>query len=86
MGLPVSAQACLLLVPIANLWPLLAMSIAGWFVREGAFVVGFGLVGIASTDAIALSVLSGLLSMLVGISGGIVWLARRQTRGAPASP
>ena len=44
--------------------------------REGAFVAGFGLVGVAAADAIALPVLFGLLTMLVGIAGGLVWLAR----------
>ncbi len=83
---PVSPAACLVLVPIANLSALLPISIAGWGVREGAFVVGFGLIGIPSTDAIALSVLSGLLSMLVGLSGGVVWLVRHQTRETKLTP
>jgi glycosyltransferase 2 family protein len=77
--LPVTPADCLVIVPVANLSALLPISISGWGVREGAFVAGFGLVGIAPADAIALSVLSGLLAMLVGVTGGVVWLARRRT-------
>lgn len=76
--LAVTPAACLVIVPVANLSALLPISISGWGVREGAFVAGFGLVGVAAADAIAVSVLFGLLMMLVGIAGGLVWLARRR--------
>jgi glycosyltransferase 2 family protein len=76
--IPVTPVACLVIVPVANLSALLPISISGWGVREGAFVAGFGLVGVAAADAIALSVLSALLAMLVGLAGGLVWLARRR--------
>jgi uncharacterized membrane protein YbhN (UPF0104 family) len=76
--IPVAPAACLVIVPVANLSALLPISISGWGVREGAFAAGFGLVGVAAADAIALSLLSGLLATLVGIAGGLVWLARRR--------
>ncbi|MGH7124214.1 MAG: lysylphosphatidylglycerol synthase transmembrane domain-containing protein [Stellaceae bacterium] len=78
IGVPVGPADCLVIVPLANLSAVLPISIAGWGVREGAFVAGFGFVGVAAADAIALSVLFGLLNMLVGVSGGVVWLARRR--------
>lgn len=78
IGIPVAPAACLVIVPLANLSALLPISIAGWGVREGAFVAGFGFVGVAAADAIAVSVLFGLLTMLVGMSGGLVWLLRRR--------
>jgi hypothetical protein len=71
------------IVPIANLSALLPISISGWGVRESAFVLGFGMVGVAAADALALSILFGLLNMLVGVSGGLVWLARRSPRARP---
>ncbi|HKF73180.1 MAG TPA: lysylphosphatidylglycerol synthase transmembrane domain-containing protein [Stellaceae bacterium] len=76
LRIPVDLTACLVIVPIANLATVLPISISGWGVREGAFVAGFSLVGVAASDAIALSVLFGLLTMLVGVAGGLVWLAR----------
>lgn len=86
LHIPVEPTACLVIVPIANLSSLLPISISGWGVREGAFVAGFALVGVASADAITVSVLFGLLTMLVGIAGGLVWLARRRPGQAqPAS-
>lgn len=69
--------AYLIVVPLANLSTLVPISIAGWGVREVAFVVGFGLVDIAAADAVALSVLFGFLNMVVGLIGGVVWLLRR---------
>jgi glycosyltransferase 2 family protein len=86
IGIAVEATACLVIVPIANLSALLPISISGWGVRESAFVLGFGMVGVAAADALALSVLFGLLNMLVGVSGGLVWLARRQPRPTRARP
>jgi hypothetical protein len=86
IGIPVQPAACLVIVPLANLSAVLPISISGWGVREGAFAAGFGLVGVAAADAIALSVLFGLLNMLVGISGGLVWLVRRQPRPTRAGP
>jgi len=84
IGVRVAPEACLVLVPIANLSALLPISISGWGVREGAFAVAFGLVGIAASDAIAISVLFGLLNMLVGLTGGVVLLAYRRPRGTEA--
>ena len=78
LHIPVEPAACLVIVPVANLSTVLPISISGWGVREGAFAAGFSFVGVAASDAIALSVLFGLLNMLVGIAGGLVWLARRR--------
>jgi glycosyltransferase 2 family protein len=75
LGLPISASACLVIVPLAGLVTLLPISIGGWGLREGAFVAGFGLVGIEPGDAIALSVLFGLMNVAFGLIGGGVWLA-----------
>jgi hypothetical protein len=57
---------------------LLAMaipiSIAGWGVREGTMVIALGQVGVLPADALALSVAFGLINMLAGILGGLLWL------------
>ena len=63
---------------------LLAMSIpisiAGWGVREGAMVIALGQVGVRPADALALSVAFGLIYMIAGIPGGVLWLIPRQRR------
>ncbi len=84
LGLATDFVDCLLLVPPIVLTTVAPISIAGWGVREGAMVVGFGLVGMAEGDALALSVLIGLAQIAIGIPGGIVWL--RGERATPRAP
>jgi uncharacterized membrane protein YbhN (UPF0104 family) len=80
MGLPIGALDCLLVVPFAVLVSVIPISIAGWGLREGAFVAGFGLVGLGASQALALSVLYGLLNTAVNLPGGIIWLASADKR------
>jgi uncharacterized protein (TIRG00374 family) len=80
MGLPVGWLPCLIIVPLAILATVVPISVAGWGVREGAFVTGFGLVGVSSDHALALSVLFGLLNTVVCLPGGLVWLAMGDRR------
>jgi uncharacterized protein (TIRG00374 family) len=77
LGIRVDIFQCLVIIPIANLTTLLPISIGGWGVREGAYVMGFGLVDVGASDALALSVLFGLINLLVGLASGIIWLVRR---------
>lgn len=80
IGLNVSLSACLLIVPLANLVQVAPISIAGWGVRETFFVVAFGMVGVAATQALALSITYGLLYALISLPGGVVWLAYGRAR------
>jgi uncharacterized membrane protein YbhN (UPF0104 family) len=75
LSLPVDLLQCLTVVPIALLMTVLPVSIAGWGVREAAFVIGFGFVGLPAPDALALSLLLGLVQTAVRLPGGILWLA-----------
>jgi glycosyltransferase 2 family protein len=77
LGLSLQMPVCLVIVPVVCLSTLLPISIGGWGVREGAFVAGFGLVGMPTADALALSVLLGLANVIFGLIGGGVWLAYR---------
>jgi glycosyltransferase 2 family protein len=74
MALPVEVLDCLILVPPVVLFSILPISIAGWGVREGAMVTAFAFVGIGYDEAFALSVLFGLVIMVTGIPGGVLWL------------
>ncbi|MBI3710418.1 MAG: flippase-like domain-containing protein [Proteobacteria bacterium] len=69
---------CLVITPPVILATMLPISVAGWGVRESAMVVGFGLVGIAAVDALALSVCFGLAQIMVGLPGGVLWLRGRR--------
>ena len=74
LSLPIGFIDCLIVAPAAFLLTAIPVSIAGWGVREGAFVVGFSYLGLAGGDALALSLLFGLLNTAVRLPGVLVWL------------
>jgi hypothetical protein len=74
MGIPMSAVESLLLVPPVILLSSLPVTLAGWGLREGGMIFALGLIGVPSDAAFALSVMYGLLSLVVGLVGGLVWL------------
>ncbi len=78
LGHRVDLASCLIIVPLSNLVLALPISIGGWGVRENFFVFAFQTVGLQGTEALALSVLYGLLTTAIGLVGGIVWLFRRE--------
>ena len=84
LGLGVGWFDCLILVPPVMLISMVPISIAGWGVREGAMVTAFGLVGIDAADALALSIVFGVIVSLVGVPGGVIWALTRPKRAAPA--
>ncbi|MHA1599013.1 MAG: lysylphosphatidylglycerol synthase transmembrane domain-containing protein [Alphaproteobacteria bacterium] len=74
IGLDIDWLDCLVLFPPVLLVMTLPISIAGWGVREGAMVTGFGLIGVSAAGALVLSVMFGLWALVMGLPGGIVWL------------
>lgn len=58
-------------LPVITLVASLPVSFGGWGVREGAFVVGLGLIGIPTEMAFVISIEIGLLTMLATIICGI---------------
>jgi glycosyltransferase 2 family protein len=78
----VTALLASLLVPAVLEIAMLPISIAGWGVREGAAVVAFGTLGIPAVMAFGASVLFALLTLVLGLSGGVSWLLARR----PAPP
>ena len=82
IGLNVEWSGFLLIVPLTGLMMVVPISIAGWGVREGAMVVGFGYLGVTSEIALALSILYGLSMLVVALPGGVIWaLKRNHTSG-----
>jgi len=78
LGAPVTLVDCLVLVPPVILVATLPISIAGWGAREVAMVTVFGLIGVPSAQATALSVLFGLATLLIALPGGALWLMERR--------
>lgn len=75
LGVNVGFIDCSIVVPTIILITMIPISIGGWGVRENAMVIGFGLFSIPGDKALAASILIGLLSLLYGLAGGVVWLA-----------
>jgi len=70
----------LLLMPLVIFLTILPVSIAGWGIREGAMVAALGLVGIPSVEALSLSILIGLVLLVSGVPGGLIWLTEHHGR------
>jgi uncharacterized membrane protein YbhN (UPF0104 family) len=64
----------LFLVPPVILIATIPVSIAGWGVRESAMMLAFSFAGLAGTDGLIVSILFGIVTLVVGTIGGIVWL------------
>ena len=86
LGAPVTLVDCLVLVPPVILVATLPISIAGWGAREVAMVTVFGLIGVSSPQATALSVLFGIATMLVALPGGVFWLMERRLTPIEENP
>jgi len=75
----VGAQLSLLdagiLIPPVILLTAVPISISGWGVREGAMVACLGLAGVPSEVALSVSLLLGAISVIIGVVGGVIWLA-----------
>ena len=76
LGMGVDAQLWqyALVVPVVILAMALPISFAGWGIREGAMVLMMGFIGVASAEALAISIIFGLLIMATGVIGGVFWL------------
>lgn len=74
LGFHVEFVQCAIIVPLTILATVVPISIAGWGVRESAFVVGFGFLGVPAASALALSVIFGVTNTIISLPGGLLWL------------
>ena len=74
LDVPLGLLGACAVVPGVMVAASLPISIAGWGVREATMVVGLGLLGVGQSEAAIISVGFGLLSLLLGFVGGLVWL------------
>lgn len=85
MHIELDFGAALIVIPAVMLVSMAPISFAGWGVREGAMIFGLGLLGISAADALAVSVAFGILQLLLGLPGAVLWLALRGTAQAKAA-
>ena len=79
LGLDVVGLAdCLALVPVASLLCAIPLLPGGWGVGELAFAYFFAPVGVAPSEAVALSVVLRLAILASGLPGGLLWAFARE--------
>ena len=79
-GIAVDPVGVFALVPAVMMASMIPISIAGWGLREGTMVLGFGLLGVGHSDAALVSICFGLLFLAYGLLGGMIWLAQGAQR------
>ncbi|MBR0907056.1 lysylphosphatidylglycerol synthase transmembrane domain-containing protein [Bradyrhizobium liaoningense] len=75
VGAQLSVVDAAILIPPVVLLTAVPISISGWGVREGAMVACLGLAGVSSEEALSVSLLLGAISVIIGLVGGVIWLA-----------
>lgn len=76
LGVPLTAAAAFLMVPLCTLLQALPISFNGWGLREGLFSLYFSQIGLPRSSALAFSLVGAGLMVLLSLSGAVVWMAR----------
>jgi glycosyltransferase 2 family protein len=83
VGISVDFLATAAVTLPALLIAIMPIAVAGWGVREGAVILGYGLFGVGSAAALAVSIAFGL-ALLVASLPGLLFIRWRKTNQAPA--
>jgi uncharacterized membrane protein YbhN (UPF0104 family) len=72
----------------ALLIAMMPIALAGWGVREGAVIVGYGLFGVAPAPALAVSIAFGLSLLVVSLPGALFirWRKASENLAATGAP
>lgn len=76
LGLGIPLGPLFAFTTVALLMAMVPISFGGWGVREIAFVYLLGAAGVGAEAALSLSIAFGLLRMLLGLIGGLVWVTK----------
>ncbi len=76
----ISMWYILMFIPIISLLQMMPVSLNGIGVREGAAIVVFGSVGVVQESAVSVAMFFSGISILVSLSGGIVYAFYRHKR------
>lgn len=74
LGINIGWVECIALLPLVFLVSALPISMGGWGVREVGMITILALVGINHASALALSVQLGMITTLINLIGGIIYL------------
>lgn len=78
LGIDIPLQAMFIIVPVAIVVMMIPVSINAIGIREAIFVAMFGLYGVSNADALAFAWMSFVLSTILGVIGGIVFMLRKK--------
>lgn len=84
LSMNVTFLECLVLMQPVALVANLPISVGGWGVRETAMITLFGLIGVPASATLVLSIQLGMLSLVVALPGGLLWLSLKSR--APSLP
>jgi len=76
--------AVFLMVPLCTLVQTIPVSFNGWGLREGVYVLYFHQLGLPRDSALAASLVSAGLTVVLSLSGAVVWLSRGSGESAPS--
>jgi glycosyltransferase 2 family protein len=82
LGISVGLIPMLAVTSLMSLIVALPISVAGWGVRELSLVALLGIFGVDREAALVLSVEIGLISTLLCLPGGVIWLTLRGQRNS----
>ena len=85
LNLNISLLECVVLMQPVALVANLPISVGGWGVRETAMIALFGLIGVPASATLVLSIQLGLLSLVVALPGGLLWLALKSNASRPSA-
>lgn len=74
LGSGISIIPFFLYMPVIAAVSMLPVSINGWGLMEGSFIVFFGRAGMSGPEALSLGFLYHVLAVVVSLSGGVLWL------------
>lgn len=74
LDLNLTVMTFIVFLPIIEIIRLIPITIQGIGVREGLFILFFGTVGVVNADAVLLATLIYLMSSLIGLLGGAIYL------------
>ncbi len=86
LGLGPSLADCMILTPLVVLAAMLPVSVGGWGVRESAAILLFGFAGLSRPEALALSVVFGLCTVVVTLPGSVLWFVRERNGKTARQP
>lgn len=74
----ISLWHCILMVPIISAVSMIPVSINGLGIREGAYILLFGPLGLSTSQAITLSMVFFFIVTVISLFGGLIFILERE--------